>query len=240
MAAPDYPGIGEIAGPIGNPPEKPVSQPDETKALRERAERAEAEAAEATKALRESVAARKPAPMVVEPTPPTDPGKMPDPSIDPSGFETWTTARRERDDWNRDQKVKKDQLEKDGQAASTRILDQYITTNPQYAAIRSQVFEYFREAVAELGLAELPDDPSALNRVVDAKVVALKQAVAPAKEESKEEIPKDGDAPLRTGDLSGGSHGTPAGGTPPKEDDGVEIKSLVDVMLDRQAKSDLF
>jgi hypothetical protein len=240
MAAPLYPGIGEIGGPIGDPPKTPVSLDQETTALRERAERAEAETAEVNKALRESVAARRPAPVAVAPTPPTDPGKMPDPSIDPSGFETWTSARRARDDWDRDQKAEKQRLEKEGQAASARILDQYIATNPQYAPIRTQVFEYFREAVAELGLAELPDDPSTLNRVVDSKVAALKQAVAPAKEESKEEIPKDGDAPLRTGDLSGGSHGTPAGGTPPKEDDGVEIKSLVDVMLDRQAKSDLF
>jgi hypothetical protein len=161
---------------------------------------------------------------------------MPDPSIDPSGFETWTTARRVRDDWDRDQEAEKKRLASEGQAASTRILDQYIATNPQYAAIRSQVFEYFREAVAELGLAELPDDPSALNRVVDAKVAALKQAVAPA----GEEVPKDGDPPLRTGDLSGGSHGTPAGGTPPKEDDGVVVKSFYDQMKDHQAKSDLF
>jgi hypothetical protein len=248
MAAPLYPGIGEIGGPIGDPPKTPVSLDQETTALRERAERAEAETAEVNKALRESVAARRPAPVAVAPTPPTDPGKMPDPSIDPSGFETWTSARRARDDWDRDQKAEKQRLEKEGQAASARILDQYIATNPQYAPIRTQVFEYFREAVAELGLAELPDDPSTLNRVVDAKVTALKQAVAPAKVDPKvdpkadpgEVLPEDGDAPLRTGGLSGGSHGTPAGGTPPKEDDGVEIKSLVDVMLDRQAKSDLF
>jgi hypothetical protein len=236
MAAPDYPGIGEIAGPIGAPPKVPASQPDETKELRARAERAEAGEAEANQALRDSVTARRPAPVVVTPTPPTDPGKMPDPSIDPSGFETWTTARRVRDDWDRDQEAEKKRLASEGQAASTRILDQYIATNPQYAAIRSQVFEYFREAVAELGLAELPDDPSALNRVVDAKVAALKQAVAPA----GEEVPKDGDPPLRTGDLSGGSHGTPAGGTPPKEDDGVVVKSFYDQMKDHQAKSDLF
>jgi len=208
--------------------------------LRERAERAEAEAAEANRALRESVTARRPAPVVDEPLPPTDPGKMPDPTTDPEGFELWTGARRARDDWERDQKAKKEKAAEDGRKASARILDQYLAANPQYAAIRSQVFEYFREAVAELGLAELPDDPSALNRVVDHKIAALKQAVATPKVEPGEEIPEDGDAPLRTGDLSGGSHGTPAGGTPPKEEDGIEIKSLTDVLKGRQAQSDLF
>jgi hypothetical protein len=168
---------------------------------------------------------------------------MPDPATDPEGFKTWTAATRERDRFENRQDTERVRSTSENRVRSKMIVDEFLTANPQYKNLRNQVFDYYREAAAELDLAEIPDDASALDTMVGDRMTALvKEAVAaagePAKKTDAETIALE--EAQRTGGLSGGSRTGVAGGETPKEDDGVIIRSMTDVLLDRQKGSGLF
>jgi hypothetical protein len=242
MVAPDYPNLGEIGAGVGREPERLVLS--EVEQLRERAEKAEQGERDANRVLREQVA-NPPTPPVQarQPQAPPKPGEMPDPATDPEGFKTWDAATRRRDRWESDQNTERVRSDSENRVRSKMIVDEFITANPRYKNLRNHVFEYYREVAAELGLTEIPDDASGLNTVVGERMENLVKVAAAAVK--PEPVKGEGEAAAleeaqRTGGLSGASRTGPAGGNPPKEDDGVIIRSMTDVLLDRQKGSGLF
>jgi hypothetical protein len=243
MSSAEYPGIGEIGGTIGTPPKAPVKtapEPTEADKLRARAERAEQAEREANEALRNSVAT--PPPISTAPTGPAEPGDMPDPAKDPAAFRVWSDATRAYDNWKHEQHVASVKATADSQVRSKEIIDTFLTAHPQYRKLRDHVFNFYHQAALELGLKELPTNTNALDNAVLKKTKELVEAAAaavddlPTGDEGQEGISGEG----RAIGLSGGSQGVNAGSPPPSEEEGVVIKSLFDVMRDRQAKSDLF
>lgn len=248
MTAGIHPGLGEI-GRIApeSSPKEPVketsAEPSDLDKALARAEEAEAREREANTALQEATR-RTPSPTPlktpVEQAPPK-PGKMPDPNNDPEGFEKWTQTTREYDNYmNRQHTIQV----RDAAVALNRsdeIVNAYVAAHPNYTPLRSHVYQCFRDAATELRLAELPDDTTTLDAVVDGKMKTLIKAAAEATGKSTDtERETDEEAAQRTGGLSAGSEGPTAGGATPKEEDGIPIKPLRDVLRDRQAKSGLF
>lgn len=250
MAAPHFPEIGQI------PPVAPKrKEPTEADELRARAERAEASERDANVALRETVAARTPPPPI-DPASvrPPDPGEMPDNVAEPEKFQKWTLATRDRDNWDSRNYTDRTRDTAVSAARSEKIIDDYMVAHPKYQGLREQVYIAFRDACVELKIKVLPDDPSRLNTIVDGKMKELLKITAAAtddlpsgdpkgdkeREAGRETPPEHGAPPSRTEGLSAGSRGNAAGGTPPKEEDEVPIKPLVDVLLERQAKSGFF
>jgi hypothetical protein len=244
MSSAQYPGIGEIGGTIGTPPKAPAKtrpEPSEEDKLRARAERAEQSEREANEALRSSVATPPPQ-NAAPPTGPPDPGDMPDPAKDPAAFRAWTDATRAYDRWNGEQHVASVKATADSQARSKEIIDAFLTAHPQYRKLRDHVFNFYHQAALELGIQELPANTASLDSAVLKKTKELVEAAAaavddlPTGDEDQDGVPGEG----RAIGLSGGSQGVNAGSPPPSEEDGIAIKSLFDVMRDRQAKSGLF
>ncbi len=95
----------------------------------------------------------------------------------------------------------------------------------------------------EKRLTALPDDTTALDKAVDAKMTAMVKAAAAAVDDLPSGDPNqknDETPPGRTEGLSGGSKGASSSSPAPKEEDGVEIKTLFDVLRANQAKSGFF
>jgi hypothetical protein len=167
---------------------------------------------------------------------------MPDPAKDPAAFRVWSDATRTYDNWKNEQHVATVKAKADSQARSKEIIDAFLTANPKYRSLREHVFNFYHQSALELGLNELPADTTMLDNAVLKKTKELVEAAAaavddlPTGDEDQDGVPGEG----RAIGLSGGSQGVNTGSPPPSEEDGVVIKSLFDVMRDRQAKSDLF
>jgi hypothetical protein len=244
MTTQHFPGIGEI-GDIGlgggKPPVKATPKKSDLELANERAETAERREREANEALQQSVAQRTapPAPRAVEPTPPL-PGKMPDPATQPGEFEEWQTRTREYDRWDNRQHVESVRSTESAAARSDKVIEACIAANPNYAPLRSHVFQCYHTAAKELNLTEIPEDTRALDALAGKKMRAMVNAAAAAADLPSGDPNTEGDPAQRTGGLSAGSTGGIGGGSPPSEEDGVEIKSLFDVQRDLQRKSGLF
>ncbi len=243
MAAPNFPALGPIGEPGGDPAQPPkVDEPTELEKANARAERAEAGERDANTALRESVAQRTPppAPVPAEIAPP-EPGKMPDPSTQPAEFESWTA---QKDAYNLHLAKQHTNSVRSSDSANTksdRIIDDYLRLHPKYADLRNHVWQCYSAAAAELKLETLPDDTTTLDALVDKKMKHLVTEAAKATDTLPTGDPNiDEDPAQRTGGLSAGSEGGPAGGSPPKEDGEIVPVSLYDTMRNRQAKSGLF
>jgi hypothetical protein len=237
-----FPDLGTISDPAIPAPkrkEPEPKKPTELELANKRADEAEARERSANDALRDSVSrTAPPAPAARTETAPAKPGKMPDPATQPGEFEVWQTTCREWDRWDSRQHVESVRSTESSAARSTKIIDQFITARPKYAPIRSQVFNCYHEAAIELGISEIPDDTRALDALAEKKITAFVNAAVaaadlPTGDPNQEEA-------QRTGGLSAGSTGPTAGGDPPKEEDGVVIKSLFDVQRAKQATSNLF
>lgn len=241
-----FPGIGEIGGPIDPKPpvvpKKEPPKPTELELANKRIAEMESSLADADQALRQSVgnAAKPAAPKAQAAPPPAEPGKMPDPATEPGDFEAWQTRTREWDRWENRQHVEKVRSSESSSNRSQKVIDRFITTNPKYAPLRAQVFSCYDEAFVDLGLSEIPDDTKALDALAAKKIKALTEAAAKALDLPTGDPNTDEDPAQRTAGLSGGSTGGGAGETPPQEDDGIKIRSLHDVMRERQSKSGLF
>jgi len=135
----------------------------------------------------------------------------------------------------------------DNEARSDDIIRDYLTANPKYQGLRPHVFRAFKEVCAEMRLTALPEDTTQLDAAVSKKMQALVKSAAaavddlPTGDPNKDpNTPKDETPPARTEGLSGGSKGAAASSQIPKEEDGVVIKSMFDVIRENQAKSGLF
>ncbi len=251
MSAPGYAGIGEIGRPIGEPEVRPAPKPKEEKApsLETQLAVSKAETVQAERLLRESGEQRSQPPAAPAPAEPVnlgppDPGKMPDPSTDPKGFEVWLEAKSARDTWKGEQHVEKVRGQAEQRGRSREIVDAYLAERPKYRPIREVVTQCYREACAELGLTQLPDNTASLDAVVDKKVRAVTKAAAAAVDDLPTGDPNNPNPnetpPGRTEGLSAGSSGARAGTKAKKDDDEPAPVSLIDVMKNRQAESDFF
>jgi hypothetical protein len=235
MAAPHYPDIGRIDTPAEKPAGESVDE------LRLRAERAEGRA-EAAEKLAAKGAAPKPPPAMKDQGPPA-PGDMPDAATEPDEFKTWLTAKDVRNKWESQQYVESVKERADNENRSDRIVEDYVGAHPKYAGLREHVFRAFKEVCVEQQLTTLPNDTTALDKAVDKKMTALVKAAAAAVDDlpsGDPNQPKDETPPGRTEGLSGGSKGAAPVTDRPDEEDGIEIKSLFDVIRDNQAKSGFF
>jgi hypothetical protein len=236
---PDLGTISDLAIPAPKRKEPEPEKPTELELANKRAEEAEQRERDANVALRESISrTAPPAPVARTETAPPSPGKMPDPATQPAEFEAWQTTCRDWDRWDNRQHVETVRSTESSSARSQRIIDEFIAARPKFAPIRSQVFNCYHEAALELGLSEIPDDTRVLDDLADKKITTLVNAAAAAADLPDGDL--DTEEANRTGGLSGGSTGSTACGAPPKEEDGVEIKSLFDVQRSRQSGSSLF
>ena len=238
MTAPNYPDIGTIGGA---PAKAPAAAPGESlEDLRRDRDVAKAKAEQAERLLQQTIAPKPPAP--VQNLGPAIPGEMPDSSTDPDAFKEWMAATRTRDRWEAQNYTDRVRDAAVSAGRSDRIIDEYLDANPKYRNLRDHVFEAFKRVCVDLKLSALPDDASALNAAVDKKMAKLVAEAAAAVDDLPTGDPQTSEEtpPGRTAGLSAGSKGASAGGTTPKEDDGVQIKSLYDVIRDRQAASGLF
>ncbi len=248
MSTPNYPGIGEIGGDLGTLPKAPVKvvkPPSETDALLARAERAEEEAREDRQALRDLRTAPPPPPQRLAPEGPPEPGDMPDPVKDAGAFRVWTDATRAYDGWKNEQHTNAVKAGADREARSRLVIDAFLTTHPKYRNLRDQVLQFYHQAALELGITAIPENTNTLDGLVLKKVTELVKSAAATVDDlptgkEGEEVDEGALGEGRTGGLSGGSQETIKSSPPPSEEDGIPIKSLFDVMRDRQAKSGLF
>jgi hypothetical protein len=237
-----FPDLGQIRPsevPARKPKEPAAKAPTELELANKRADEAEDRERASNEALRNSVWRPAPlAPKVATAVAPAKPGKMPDPATQPAEFETWQASCRDWDRYENRQHVEDVRSTESSAAKSQRIIDEFMSTRPKYAPIRSHVFNCYHEAAVELGLSEIPDDTRELDALADKKITSLVNAAAsaadlPGGDPNTEEA-------HRTGGLSAGSTGSTAGGASPEEEDGVVIRSLFDVQRERQAGSGLF
>jgi len=247
MASAQYAGIGEIAPPIGGDPKKPAPDPDKPAELsiETKLAVAEAERDQAERLLAErGTSTPTPPPEPAELGPP-DPGKMPDPSVDPAGFEAWTEAKSVRDRWVNQQDTNSANRLAARSTRSKAIVDSYLLTRPKYQPIREIVVQCYRDACGELGIRELPENTSALDALVDKKIRAMAAAAAATVDDLPTGDPDNPKPkvtpPGRTGGLSAGSSGARTDSKAKKgEDDEPTPIPFNDVMKNRQAESPFF
>lgn len=165
---------------------------------------------------------------------------MPDPATQPAEFEAWQQRTRDWDKWDNRRHVEEVRSTEAAGGRSTRVIDQFMASHPKYAPLRSHVFTAYHEAAIELGMAEIPDDTTSLDALAETKMLALVNTAAKASDLPTGDPNEDEDPAQRTGGLSGGSTSGVGGGAPPEEEDGIKIKTLTEVMRERQAKSGLF
>ena len=237
MAAPHYPDIGTIAGVAA--PKRAEAQPVENiEDLRIAQKVAEAKAEQAEALLRDTISPKPP--QLTDLGPPI-PGEMPDPT-DTEPYRAWVQATRERDRWEARNYTERVRDAAVSAGRSDRIIDEYMAAHPKYQHLRQQVFEAFKAVCVEKNLTQLPDDFTVLNAAVDKKMAALVKAAAAAIDDlpTGDPNPTDETPPSRTAGLSAGSKGSSASGSTPEEEDGIKIKSMFDVIRDRQSASGLF
>jgi len=236
MAAPHFPDIGTIGEtPPGQAPGESLAdvQSERDKAI------GRADAAE--RAL-EQRAAPPPPPAMADLGPP-EAGEMPDAATEPEGFQKWLGVREARTAWESKRYVDGVKSTADNENRSDRIIDDYMAAHPKYRNLREHVFRAFKQVCVEQRLTTLPDDTTALDKAVDTKMTAMVKEAAAAVDDLPTGDPKtskDETPPGRTEGLSAGSKGASTPSPTPKEEDGVEIKSMFDVIRDNQAKSGLF
>ena len=248
MAFPNYPGLADLSG--RKPPKKSSGQKytdDEIAALERDRDVAAAREEGRREALAQAQAARPPAPRQTAPedVPPPAPGEPPDSSTDPAAFKDWLARDRAYERWRSRAEALKIRDEAVGRTRSEQIIDNYLMQNPQYRELRPIVIEAYRQAIAEMQLAELPENTAPLDALAHRKVGEIVTAAAQAVADDVKDtsLPRDGEPspPRRTGGLSGGSRGSnPPRGSKFEGDESERPVPLFDALRDRQAKTGLF
>lgn len=244
MAAPDYPNLGDLSGhqPAQRKPGKHEYTSEEIAQLKSERDIANARVEATNEALKHSADSRRPR-INPEDVPPPEPGPTPNPATDPAAFEEWLAKDRAYERWRSRAEALRIRDEALGANRSVAIIDNYLTQNPQFRNLRSLVVQAYREALEDLKLQSLPEDTRMLDATAHKKVQAMVAAASaivddlPTGEESNaggEETP-----PRRTSGLSGGSRGATASRESGSEG-GEKIKTLTEVIRERQAKSGLF
>ncbi len=176
-----------------------------------------------------------PATPTVADIPPLAPlGPMPDPTTDPSGFAQWTASKDQRNTMDIQRQITETRDQALQLVAARDITNSFIAQHPEYAAMASEVQTELGNAVNELGLKSLPEDPSELHRVA-AKAMGKRAEkwVATRAEGSEHSQRSKG----RVEGTAGAS--TSAAGVPKKEAERKPI-SMVEAIKQQQLESGFF